>query len=355
MTVINACGFGLSNTKPISNTNYNAISVASSQTGAANATMFAISDLVSGFDSDFVGINSGIGLFQFIPSMWADMMQQYGYLYNVPDLQSSQTDPLYNSYMGGQFILDIIELLQQTCAIPIPTVGQIYIIFFMGTQGGPKLILSSQTDPSALAANQFPAIASKNKSIFFNNGVAKTNLEVYNFLKAFGDNKGIAYANQTNLIAPCLRGQGVSGYDTTIPNTPGKVLSLQGAKKYIGKWFGGNTPQESSELVKAINGLPNISKWFVGAGNIVNNPPPIGTGVATFGLDGTYGKISETSHSGIYLGPSSDGRGMKILDQYGISVDNPKGLRTDVRVIFGDASLGFINYAFNYRVINIVQ
>src|ERR1035437_7451359 len=354
--ITNACGFGLPNTKMISTAVYNAINIASSQTGVDNAMMLAIADLVSGFDETLVTGN-GTGLYQFPQSLWSEMIQQYGYLYMIPDLFDSITNPLYNAYFGAQLILDILDLLPDRYGIISPTTGQVYILFLMGITSGTKFIVEYQRNPSALVSPIFPSIASQNKTIFLNqDGSSKTLLQVYNYLVNLGNTKATAYANQLTLPAPCLRGNGVSGNLTTIANTPLKVTSISNARLSLdGGWISGTTSIDSAALVQSINKLPATSGWFQGAGNLILDPPPIGTAIATFELNGTYGNLSDISHTGIYLGPSDDGSGIKVLDQRGVSLEHPNGLAAAIRDIPGDPSKGYINYAKSYSVINISE
>jgi muramidase (phage lysozyme) len=196
-----ACSFNAPNTTSISDQNYSAINAAADRVGVPFATMLAISDLESGFQAG-VSNNSGgtAGLFQMTPQTWSAMVQQYGNQYNITTDPNQQYDPNANSLIGGQMIANNVAALNRM-GITSPTVGQIYIMNFMGTDGGKALIEAAEDNPSADASSMFPGPASKNPSAF----AGKTVGQVYDALKNAGDAKGQAYQDQDGQPPPCQR------------------------------------------------------------------------------------------------------------------------------------------------------
>lgn len=335
------CNIGSAGTKPVSTEVYNAIANASAKTGAPLSTMLAFADMESSFQPGVgAGTSSATGLYQFTSGTWNGMVSQYGSQYNVSSSQIN--DASANALMGGQFIQNNSNILQNQ-GISSPTPGQLYIMHFMGSSGGPALISAAQNNPSASAASLFPAAASANRSIFYNSdGSAKTTSQVYNNLTSTADSKAAAYASQDGLPAPCTRQNGTAGNTPTTPNTPANPNAAPGDYgQYVGKYWGQN--QQCVSLVKYINNLPATSNWYAGNGDLVNNPPPVGTAIATFDPNGTYANSYQTSHAAIYLGPATGGAGIEVLEQYN---GQPARLKNYYATGTG------INNANNYMVVN---
>lgn len=330
------CSLGVGNTKPISNDVYNAISNASSKTGVDMATMLAFADIESSFQPG-VGAktSSAAGLYQFTNGTWNGMVNKYGNMYNVSADSNSIYDPNANALMGGQFIKDNTAILQSK-GIANPTPGQLYIMHFMGSGGGPQLISAAQSNPNADASAMFPAAASANPSIFR----GKTVGQVYESLTTKVDSKAAAYANQYGLPPPCERSTGVAasarpGIDA---NNPGGAF-----QSYIGKSVGSG---QCVDLVKATNGLPNTAQWSPGQSLAEHPDIPIGTPIATFDQNGKYGNHTDgTSHAAVFLGYNDDGS-MKVLDQW-------SGHPAQVRNIQFNNSKAVVDNGYQYRVINV--
>jgi uncharacterized protein (TIGR02594 family) len=212
------CSFGSANTKPISTENFNAIQAASDKVGVPLATMLAFSDIES---SHLAGVgtstSSAKGLYQFTDGTWNSMVGQYGNLYNVSADQVY--DPNANAVMGAQFIKNNTSILQNQ-GISDPTPGQLYIMHFMGSSGGPALIKAAQNNPDADASTMFPAAAAANPSIFS----GKTVGQVYQNLTSKADAKATAYANQQGLPSPCER-PGATGAGSNPGGTPSAALN----------------------------------------------------------------------------------------------------------------------------------
>ena len=210
-TLVDAgCSPGVGGTKPISTEVYNAIMHACTKTGADPATMLAFADMESSFQPGIgAKTSSATGLYQFTSGTWQAMVSKYGAQYNVG--YSQINDASSNALMGGQFMNDNIAILKRN-GVSDPTPGQIYIMHFAGSGGGPKLIAAGQNTPDADASSVFPAAAAANPSIFR----GKTCAQVVSTLSAKADAKAVAYSGQYGLPAPC---------DRTASGSPAKPLS----------------------------------------------------------------------------------------------------------------------------------
>jgi ribosomal protein S9 len=193
------CSPGAAGTKPISTEVFNAIMQACTKTNADPATMLAFADMESSFQPGIgAKTSSATGLYQFTQGTWGAMVTKYGNQYNVGFSQINEAQS--NALMGGQFINDNAALLKKQ-GINNPTPGQLYIMHFAGSSGGPKLIAAAQNTPNDSAASLFPAAAAANPSIFRNRSCA----EVVASLSAIADAKAKAYSGQYGLPAPCDR------------------------------------------------------------------------------------------------------------------------------------------------------
>lgn len=205
------CSPGASGTKPISTEVYNAIMTACTKTGADPATMLAFADMESSFQPGIgAKTSSATGLYQFTQGTWASMVTKYGNQYNVGYSQINEAQG--NALMGGQFVNDNAAILKKQ-GISNPTPGQLYIMHFAGSSGGPKLISAAQKTPNDDAATIFPAAAAANPAIFRN----RTCAEVVANLSAMADAKARAYSGQYGLPAPCDRN--ITG-DPAVPLDP---------------------------------------------------------------------------------------------------------------------------------------
>ena len=83
-------------------------------------------------------------------------------------------------------------------------------------------------------------------------------------------------------------------------------------RTYMGKSVGNG---QCVALVHAVVNVPPSSLWHRGDVVKGNTSLPIGTIIATFDADGSYGNHTNgTSHAAIYLG--QNGTGIQVLDQW---------------------------------------
>lgn len=326
------CSFGVANTKPVSTEVFNAIKAAADKTGADPATMLAFADMESGFNPNArAKTSSASGLFQFTGDTWKGMVTQYGNRYNVS--YDGINDAPSNAMMGGQFIKDNSDRLQKNGLASNP--GNLYIMHFMGSGGGPTFIKAAQSNPSQDASLAFPAAANANPGIFRK---GRTLGEVYTSLTTNANSKANAYAGQLGTQAPCIRPTGTAA--SPAPGSGGtsagsNTLLPSNFEQYKGQQVGNG---ECVTLVQVVGHLPRTTEWKPG------DPPsgntPIGTPIASF-QNGHY-----IGHAGFFNGMLPDGSGFTMIDQY----NSPK---TNVGVRTYSYSRSGIQNAGIYRVIHL--
>ena len=109
---------------------------------------------------------------------------------------------------------------------------------------------------------------------------------------------------------------GVSNVVNTVSGSTGTVTGYLGLAdtassggaaytQYIGTSVGSG---QCVALVQAASNVGYTGTWTPGS-NVLSNPPPTGTVIATFGSDGTYQNVSGQSHAAIYLGQQTDANG----------------------------------------------
>jgi hypothetical protein len=356
------CSTGSSGTKPISTDVYNAITAAASKTGCDPATMFAFADMESSFHPGAAaGTSSASGLYQFTSGTWSAMVTKYGAQYNVP--YSGINDASSNALMGGQFIQDNASALKAQ-GITSPTPGQLYIMHFMGSGGGPKLIKAAQTTPDADASLAFPAAAGANPSVFR----GKTCAQVVASLSATADSKAQAYSGQYGLPAPCDRGgsgspaiplqgaaatpQSLAGPTTQPPaSSADSATNLANMKPNAGGYVGDT--QQCVSLVKATAGLGPTSSWSKGSTDITTWSP--NQPIAVFDGNGRYGNHTDgSSHAAIFLGIAQTGQHARFTGKPAIRVyDQWAGHPASERIIYSNPSRAVVNNASNYAAINV--
>jgi hypothetical protein len=94
--------------------------------------------------------------------------------------------------------------------------------------------------------------------------------------------------------------------------------------------------------VKQAAGAPQTALWQKG-GMVKDNPPIVGTGIATFDPTGKYIDVSGQSHAALFL--SMDANGVQVVDQY---EGKPGGKRT---IRFNPNADKPVNDAANYCII----
>ena len=155
--------------------------------------------------------SSARGLFQFIDQTWLEVLKEEGPKLGMADAASDvsrtasgrytvadpnrkaellamRDDPSASALLAGAFTRR--NAAQMTNGLRrAPTEGELYAAHFLGAQGATDLVKLAAATPGASAAAAFPAQASANKAIFYDNGRARTASEVYARLTATPNGK----------------------------------------------------------------------------------------------------------------------------------------------------------------------
>lgn len=114
-------------------------------------------------------LSSAKGLFQFLDDTWA----QFG--------RGNPYDPVANAEAGARFTLHNINQFKKAFGRS-PSIGEIYMMHFLGDGGGIQLVRAVSKNPNQDAVKLFPGPASSNRSIFYTNGRHRTVGELYRVL-----------------------------------------------------------------------------------------------------------------------------------------------------------------------------
>lgn len=232
------CNTGVS-TVPCSNAVWAAIQSASSQTGCNFGTMMAIAQVESGFNPGAGNPSGAQGLYQFVPSTWTGMVNQYGSQYNVGsgDILVAQS----NALMGGQ----LANSNASTLGVSTSSAGPVYLAHMLGSTGASTLLNADPSTPLTSLAQPLQAYVIQDNPGWINGnepaGGGGVNLGTNATVGQYVQNitaqmNGLAakYDAQTGAAAPCSRTGAVttpgtsgvtSGASTTGASTTGAPLS----------------------------------------------------------------------------------------------------------------------------------
>ncbi|WP_449256664.1 lytic transglycosylase domain-containing protein [Bosea sp. (in: a-proteobacteria)] len=150
--------------------------------------------------------SSATGLFQFIEQTWLSMVKQEGPkqgLQGYADAISEsggrlsvtdpamrekilqlRNDPQVSAVMAGALTQKNRDQLASSLGRQ-PQAGELYMAHVLGARGAAELIRTAATDPSRVAARDFPEAAAANRGIFYDKaGRARSAQEVYGALAA---------------------------------------------------------------------------------------------------------------------------------------------------------------------------
>ncbi|RYE31312.1 MAG: lytic transglycosylase domain-containing protein [Hyphomicrobiales bacterium] len=150
--------------------------------------------------------SSATGLFQFIEQTWLSMVKQEGPKQglsqyanaitesggrlSVPDpaarekILQLRNDPQVAAVMAGALTQKNRDQLASSLGRQ-PQAGELYMAHVLGARGASDLIRAAASDPSRVAARDFPDAAGANRSIFYDKaGRARSVQEVYGVLAA---------------------------------------------------------------------------------------------------------------------------------------------------------------------------
>ncbi len=167
-----------------------AIRKAADATGVSFNYLLATAKVESGLNPRLTTRTStATGLFQFLDQTWLGTLKEAGPAlgygnyaaairklptgrYEVADLalrreiMELRKDPAANSLMGGAFTQQNAATLSKRIG-RAPSESELYIAHFLGPYAGAKAINLAASNPTARAADIFPAAARANTSIFF--------------------------------------------------------------------------------------------------------------------------------------------------------------------------------------------
>lgn len=179
--------------------------------------------------------SSARGLFQFIDSTWLEVLKEEGAnlglgdaaasvqknssgRYTVQDpakraeLLAMRDDPQASALVAGAFTRRNAAQLTAALGRP-PSEGELYAAHFLGAKGASQLVSLASASPDASAAAAFPAQASANRAIFFDNGRPRSASEVYDRLTA-GATSTVSVPSLSK-VATASASKAVAAEDTT--------------------------------------------------------------------------------------------------------------------------------------------
>jgi hypothetical protein len=150
------------------------------------------------------GTSSAAGLFQFVEQTWLGVLKTYGAKHGPASFANAITqgndgrfrtsnpadrsailalrkDPQVASLMEGEFAHAARCNLEGSLGRTVCG-GELYAAHFLGTDAACRLIRMNDSQPTASAADAFPAAADANRNVFYHrDGTAKTVREVYHW------------------------------------------------------------------------------------------------------------------------------------------------------------------------------
>ncbi len=185
----------------------NAIRQGAEKTGAGFDYLLKTAQRESALEPDAKAkTSSATGLFQFIEQTWLSMVKQEGpkqglsqYADAISDnggrlsvadpatrdkILQLRNDPQVSAVMAGALTQKNREQLATSLGRQ-PQAGELYMAHVLGPRGASDLIRAAASDPSRVAARDFPEAAAANRSIFYDKaGRARSVQEVYGALAA---------------------------------------------------------------------------------------------------------------------------------------------------------------------------
>lgn len=214
-----------------------ALKAASRATGVDFAYLAAEAALESGLNpAAKAKTSSAAGLFQFIESTWAGMVERHGAKIGLEKeakaLASGDISPAerrrimdlrYNAgvaaRLGAEFAAENKEYLEARIGRE-PEDVDLYLAHFLGPGGAVKFLRQMEASPDGAAATAFPAAAKANRAVFYRDGQALSFSEIRDRF----DKKLEARAGDV-LKAPPATGTRVDEAWTTAPAAPSGAAS----------------------------------------------------------------------------------------------------------------------------------
>jgi hypothetical protein len=210
---------------------------ASASTGMDFSYLMAQAARESSFDPNAKATTSSAhGLYQFVEQTWLSVFKDHGADYGYGDLASKistdadghmvvkdaalkkqilglRKDPQLSAEMAAEHASDNQAIMEKKLGRQV-TGTDLYLAHFLGVQGATKFLRNMKSDPTASAADLFPAAADANNAVFYkDDGSAKSVAEVYqNFGKKISaDMAAFRKFQQTDDKNVVLQAQNASG------------------------------------------------------------------------------------------------------------------------------------------------
>jgi hypothetical protein len=199
----------------------NAIREGAERTGAGFDYLLKTAQRESALEPDAKArTSSATGLFQFIEQTWLSMVKQEGPKQGLANYANAisadesgrlsvsdpatrekilqlRNDPQVAAVMAGALTQKNRDQLAATLGRQ-PNAGELYMAHVLGSRGASDLIRAVGSDPTRVAARDFPDAAAANRGIFFDkSGRARSAQEVYGVLAASHANTQLAAATAT--------------------------------------------------------------------------------------------------------------------------------------------------------------
>lgn len=207
--------------------------------------------------------SSAAGLFQFVDQTWLGLVKQYGSQYGLGDYASAITkdsegryhapaserheilalrkDPDVCALMAGEYAKSTQDQMRASLGRNVCG-GELYAAHFLGPDAACRLIKLVGNDPSASAADQFPAAAASNKTVFYHaDGSPKSVREVYDWAMRQPGGEGTVRVAQLADITPVheARLKVASAHDAEVQMLMASVMNWQpgGGQGMFGNLF----------------------------------------------------------------------------------------------------------------------
>ena len=201
--------------------------------------------------------SSAAGLFQFVDQTWLGLVKSHGAKYGLGTLAGAinlapdgryhaasdadrqtilalKKDPQISALMAGEYARSSQGAMEASLGRPVCG-GELYAAHFLGADAACKLIRTSQSAPSANAAQLFPQAAGANRSVFFHtDGTAKSVREVYDWaMQQPGSAAPLADAAPADASPATARIVAARAVDTNIESLLAGVMNWQ-PKSFFG-------------------------------------------------------------------------------------------------------------------------
>lgn len=157
----------------------NALRSAAAKEGVDYSLLYALAGAESSFNPSAAAKGSNaVGLLQIIPDTWRSLMRAFPELgYTMAD----RTNPEKAAVFGAKYVKIIQKKLTAVLGTA-PTLGQIYLGYFMGPDGATSFLKAYKDNPNQVGARLFHRAATSNPDIFYDKGEPRSLQQVLDLL-----------------------------------------------------------------------------------------------------------------------------------------------------------------------------